>query len=145
MRVFCDMTRSCGGITGGWTRVAELNISKSNHHCPSGLRERNESNVVACVRDLGDSEPGCSSVSFAAHNIRYSSVCGRIIAYQLGRPDAFANPDISMFVDGLVLTIYRLFMSMELVSLMVILGNIYGHSLQLQQKMVEVLYPVVPV
>jgi hypothetical protein len=27
VRVYCDMTRSCGGVTGGWTRVAELDIT----------------------------------------------------------------------------------------------------------------------
>ena len=29
VRVFCDMTRSCGGVTGGWMRVAELDIVTS--------------------------------------------------------------------------------------------------------------------
>ena len=27
VRVYCDMTRSCGGVTGGWMRVAELDIN----------------------------------------------------------------------------------------------------------------------
>ena len=37
VRVYCDMTRSCGGVIGGWMRVAELDMTNSNHQCPSGL------------------------------------------------------------------------------------------------------------
>ena len=36
VRVYCDMTRSCGGVTGGWTRVVELDMTNSSHQCPSG-------------------------------------------------------------------------------------------------------------
>ena len=51
VRVYCDMTRSCGGVTGGWVRVAELNMTNSSHQCPSGLMLRTESvsNIRACV------------------------------------------------------------------------------------------------
>ena len=37
VRVYCDMTRSCGGVTGGWMRVAELDMTNSSHQCPSQL------------------------------------------------------------------------------------------------------------
>ena len=40
VRVYCDMTRSCGGVTGGWMRVADLNMTNSSHQCPTGLQER---------------------------------------------------------------------------------------------------------
>ena len=63
VRVYCDMTRSCGNITGGWTRVAELNMTDSSHQCPSGLTLRTESdpNIVlrACVTA---STAGCVSI-----------------------------------------------------------------------------------
>ena len=35
--VYCDMTRTCGGVTGGWMRVAYLDMSNSSHQCPSSL------------------------------------------------------------------------------------------------------------
>ena len=30
VRVYCDMTRSCGNITGGWMRVGELDMTNSS-------------------------------------------------------------------------------------------------------------------
>ena len=30
VRVYCDMTRSCGGVTGGWLRVDYLDKTNSN-------------------------------------------------------------------------------------------------------------------
>ena len=35
VRVYCDMTRSCGNITGGWMRVVELDMSNTSQQCPS--------------------------------------------------------------------------------------------------------------
>ena len=29
IRVYCDMTRTCGNITGGWMRVAELDMTRT--------------------------------------------------------------------------------------------------------------------
>ena len=82
VRVYCDMTRSCGNITGGWVRVAELDMTNSSHQCPSGLRQRNDSNIRTCVKI--EDQAGCSSPEnfIINHNIQYSMVCGRIIAYQ---------------------------------------------------------------
>ena len=105
--VYCDMTRSCGGVTGGWMRVAELDMTNSSHQCPCSLMERNDSpNIRTCVRNefLG----GCSSVELSTANIQYSTVCGRIKAYQVGRPNQFRlriSTDIdSHYVDGVSLT-----------------------------------------
>ena len=36
---YCNMTLSCGGVTGGWMRVAELDMTDSSHQCPSGLMQ----------------------------------------------------------------------------------------------------------
>ena len=45
VRVYCDMTRSCGNITGGWMGVASLNWSNESLPCPDGFRERNDSGI----------------------------------------------------------------------------------------------------
>ena len=37
IRVYCDMTRTCGGITGGWMQVANIDMTDSSHTCPHGL------------------------------------------------------------------------------------------------------------
>ena len=106
VRVYCDMTRSCGGVTGGWMRVAELDMTNSSHQCPSGLRQRTDSNIRTCVRD--SDSPGCSSVTFSSATLEYSRVCGKVIGYQSGTADTFAghsNPTIDTnYLDGVSLT-----------------------------------------
>ncbi len=103
VRVYCDMTRSCGGVTGGWMRVAELDMTNSSHQCPSGLGQQNDLNIHTCVRD-SDSR-GCSSVMFSTSSVSYTTVCGRIIAYQYGTPDAFnLGHSNSTYFDGVSLT-----------------------------------------
>ena len=44
VRVYCDMTRSCGGVTGGWMRVASLDMRDNSSQCPSGLRQGDSCN-----------------------------------------------------------------------------------------------------
>ena len=104
------MNLSCGGVTGGWLRVAQLDMTDSSQQCPSGLLERIDSGIRTCGRTNG--LPGCSSVTFTIPSI-YSQVCGKIIGYQAGSPDAFGdswagrgtNPSIdTYYVDGVSLT-----------------------------------------
>ena len=103
--VYCDMTRSCGGVTGGWMRVAGLDMTNSNHQCPSGLMERTDSGKRTCVSNK--STGGCSSINFITLGGKYSNVCGRIIGYQYGSPDSFENIyDFNRYVHvaGVILT-----------------------------------------
>ena len=80
-QVYCDMTRSCGGVTGGWMRVAELDMTNSRVQCPSGFTLRTNSNRRTC--GISPSS-GCSSVTFSGLGLQYSRVCGKIKAYQVG-------------------------------------------------------------
>ena len=102
--VYCTM--SCGTLTGGWMRVAFLDMTNSSHLCPSGLMERNDSpNTRTCVRNKASG--GCSSVELSTASIQYSDVCGRITAYQVGSTDGLrvSNDNInSAYVDGVSLT-----------------------------------------
>ena len=108
VRVYCDMTLSCGNVTGGWMRVAELNMTDTSQQCPSGLVERNETGLRQCQAEGS----GCHSVKYYAANIGYSSVCGRIRAYQVGSTNGFrqyyenqgASTIDSAYVDGVSLT-----------------------------------------
>ena len=107
VRVYsCDMTRSCGGVTGGWIRVAQVDMRNSSNHCPNGLTQRSDSGKRTCAPNADN----CSSVDFTVATIEYSKVCGKIIGYQVGAPDSFktrfrTNPTIeSNYVDGVSLT-----------------------------------------
>ena len=104
VRVYCDMTRSCGGVTGGWIKVAELDMTNSSQECPSSLRERTDSNRRSC-EIIGM----CSIVNFDLQSLQYSRVCGKIQAYQFGSTDAFkliiAGLTLEQnYVDGISLT-----------------------------------------
>ena len=105
LSVYCDMIKSCGGVTGGWMRVAELDMTNSSHQCPSGLMERIYSGKRTCVRI--ETAGGCSSANnFITPGVEYSHVCGRVIGYQYGSTDAFIGGTSadSRYVDGVSLT-----------------------------------------
>ena len=109
VRVYCDVTRSCGGVTGGWMRVAHLDFNDTSTSCPSGLRERVDSGIHTC--GIESSEAACPSVMFSTSGVEYTKVCGKVIAYQYRSSDAFGsngrglNPTIdSNYVDGVSLT-----------------------------------------
>ena len=108
VRVYCDMTLSCGGVAGGWMRVAELNMTDTSQQCPGGLEEKNDRHIRRCETMNGD----CSSITHSIQNICYSKVCGRITAYQVGTTNAFrryyentgTTTISSTYVDGVSLT-----------------------------------------
>ena len=94
---------SCGGPE--WTRVAYLNMSDPNQQCPS-----NKILTTTPVRGCGRTSTGyntCDSVFYPVNGRNYSSVCGRVNAYQfsIGIAFAFQTNDIeSLYVSGLSVT-----------------------------------------
>ena len=102
---YCDMTRSCGGITGGWMRVAELDMTDNTTQCPDSLELRTTPLCTCTTVNTGGGI--CSSDMFSVDGVQYSKVCGSIRAYQVGNTDAFGlkitNID-SYCVDGVSLT-----------------------------------------
>ena len=105
---YCDMTRSCGGITGGWMRVYELDMRDDSSQCPDDLELSTSPRRTCRIESEGDDDSYiCSSDIFMVNELEYSEVCGKIIAYQVGIPDAFAEnfTDINTYyVDGVSLT-----------------------------------------
>ena len=110
VQVYCDMERVCGcNNTGGWTRVAYLNMTDSNQQCPGAWMLQNYATEPRrlCGNRI---RYGCLSTTFNTYGIRYSQVCGRIIGYQFSSPDAFylfhtlARSIESYYVDGVSLT-----------------------------------------
>ena len=109
VQMYCDMTRACGGDTGGWTRVTHMDFSAEHVSCPRGLRELHEADIRTC--EIDSTAATCVSVVLYAWNITYSRVCGRVLGYQVGSTDAFGsygrrnNPTVdSNYVDGVSLT-----------------------------------------
>ena len=108
VHMYCDMSRSCGGITGGWMPVAKLNMTNSSHTCPRGLKLLTTPKRLCAMNIDGG---GCSSATFNLHGIQYTHVCGKIIGYQQGVPDAFwsyyNNRRLTIddqYMDGISLT-----------------------------------------
>ena len=103
-QMYCDMERSCKGVAGGWMRVASINMTDNKSTCPSGLRTlTSPRRLCATNTDI----PGCSSVILQAHGVNYSQVCGKIIGYQQGSPDAFNTGQNTLetnYVDGISIT-----------------------------------------
>lgn len=84
-----------GCVGSGWTRFAYLNMTDPTQQCPP------EWNLITspkrtCGRSTGSScsSPSvpctCDSAIFSnTLGMQYSQVCGRVIGYQYGRPEAF--------------------------------------------------------
>ena len=87
-------------------RVANLNMTDTNQQCPSGFRL-----ITSPKRTCGTPGSSCVSTTFPLNGVKYSKVCGKIIAYQYGNPDAFSpyysNRGFTVddqYVDGVSLT-----------------------------------------
>ena len=85
--VYCDMELQCGGYSGGWTRIVNLNTRTSNH-CPMGWSyyHSNQSGRHYCT---GGTDAGCYSVNLSTYQLNYTSVCGKLRGYQRGSMNAF--------------------------------------------------------
>ncbi len=99
VRVYCDMTSSCGGITGGWMRVTELDMTDS-------VPVVSDSTLIPIYVHVQGIQI-LEDVTLLTNNFEFLRVCGKIKAYQFGHPDAFRN-DVSNingnYVDGVSLT-----------------------------------------
>ena len=91
---------SCGG--SGWRRVAYLNMSDPSQQCPSVWRE-----YTTPHRTCGRRSSGCNGLTYSTGSVQYNQVCGRIIGYQVGHPDAFNGASLSIntwYVEGVSVT-----------------------------------------
>ena len=113
VRVYCDMNLTCGNITGGWMRVAELDMTDTCQQCPKALKLHvEESSLRTC--GIESDAADCPSIIYSASSFQYSRVCGSVRAYQYHSTDAFdkhgVRPDLSTitiddnYVDGVSLT-----------------------------------------
>ena len=110
LQVYCQMqlqTNNCGGITGGWMRVAHIDMSGPQRTCPSQVRTLTFP-LRMCAR--GTSAAGCSSVQYSTLGLSFTRVCGQAIGYMYGSPDGLDAHSVSTktidstYVDGLSIT-----------------------------------------
>ncbi len=106
VQVYCDMTKSCGNITGGLTRVASINSTSYSQHC-SSMDIMNDIN--GCVRE--SALPGCSGITFSTMHLPYSHICGIVNGRYFGTVDGFSgsnrSPNTTIndnYVDGIGFT-----------------------------------------
>ena len=100
-RVYCNMEELCG--SGGWTRLAYLNMTESTENCPSGFKLYQSGGVKSCGRATS-SVGSCVSVQFPSNGISYSQVCGRVVGYQYKSTDAVYPGDYTSQGYGSVIT-----------------------------------------
>ena len=81
VKVYCDMDQHCCNSTGGWVRVANIDMTDTNQQCPPGFNLRTDNRSIRSC-DRSDTGLGCTPITFPSHSIEYSQVCGRIRAYQ---------------------------------------------------------------
>ena len=77
---YCDMELDCGGIKGGWMKIADI---RKGDTCPSGWTRYNSNYCT------GGPAAGCHSTHFSTNSTRYDKVCGKAVGYQKGTMDAF--------------------------------------------------------
>ena len=111
MQRYCDMTRTCGGVTGGWMQVASIDMTRSNDTCPAGFVELTRENDPKRTCVVNSNAPGCYSSLFPVNGVLYEHVCGKIIGYQDRTPNAFfpfhTNQELTIndvFIDGVILS-----------------------------------------
>ena len=97
------------GSSGGWRRLAYLDMSDAAQSCPSGFRLFYSGSVRACGRP--GASASCVSVQFQPNGISYSQICGRVTGYQYSSTNAFdrslgSHHDnlTSYYVDGVSIT-----------------------------------------
>ena len=90
VQVFCEMGEvfpSGLNVTGGWVRVANLNMTDPDQQCPENLQLSFTNPIRVCGRSSNGNS--CDSVTFTTYGVQYRQVCGRVRGYQFGTADAF--------------------------------------------------------
>ena len=109
--VYCEFnTEFAYGQPGGWTRVANVNMTEPDSECPEGLEMLTQPRSRRICRKT-IATAGCSSTTFSTYGLEYKKVCGKVIGYQYYQTDAFnpyrANQQLTIddvYVDGVSIT-----------------------------------------
>ena len=105
-RLHCEMnTTRCGNVTGGWTRVAHIDM-KEQQNCPSPLKTLTSPKRM-CVQQRRAA--GCTSVRYPTPGVPFTRICGQAAGYMFNSPDGLDAISTTKtidksYVDGLSIT-----------------------------------------
>ena len=108
LKEILDSQHPCGGKD--WVKVVDVDMARPSQQCPPGWQETGYSKRT-CGR-INRADGTCDAATFPVTDYleSYNQVCGRIVAYQFGGPDAFTAFDrdnklqlTDSYVDGIVL------------------------------------------
>ena len=68
--------------------IAHLNMSDSSAACPDELQLLQSNDGVRGCGRKSSNTASCNGLIFPSTDISYSEICGRVIGYQVGSPDA---------------------------------------------------------
>ena len=107
--VYCEMGPNNGfGQSGGWMRIANVNMRNNHSQCPPGLVYNVTEGRRLCRKP--SLAPGCSSTTFSHQGVEYRQVCGKVVGYQYYQPNGFGPSKYSSslinrtYVDGVSIT-----------------------------------------
>ena len=110
MGVYCEMgTIKEFGQSGGWMRIANVDMRKNQSQCPPGQLIYNVTEGRRLCRKPSLA-PGCSSTTFSTQGVEYMQVCGKVVGYQYYQtngfgPSKYTSPLINhTYVDGVSIT-----------------------------------------
>ena len=104
LKVYCDMELTCGGITGGWMRIANIDTTQGDD-CPSGWSKITQPRPLC--RGSGDAA-GCYSAYFSNNKAEYNFICGKLRGYQKDSSGAFSTSLHSLdckYLNGVSITV----------------------------------------
>ena len=108
VKVYCEMgTNNTFGESGGWMRIANVDMGNNQSQCPPGLVYSITEGRRLCRNP--NLAPGCYSTTFNTQGVKYRQVCGKVIGYQYYQTNAFGpsrvTPGITQtYVDGVSIT-----------------------------------------
>ena len=109
VKVYCEMgTNNTFGESGGWMRIANVDMRNNQSQCPPGLVYNVTEGRRLCRKP--SLAAGCSSTTFSTQRVEYRQVCGKVIGYQYYQPNGFGpskytSPLIDRtYVDGVSIT-----------------------------------------
>lgn len=94
----------------GWIKIADFNLEdNAEAGCLGNWVEQDSNGILYCTITQGAS---CQSVNFPTNSVRYSKMCGRVKAYQLGTttgffPFQFTSNNVGIddiYLDGVSIT-----------------------------------------
>ncbi len=106
LRFFSPSSSTCGCGGADWIRVASLDMTQPTTVCPSGWT------LYPSPRSCGRNSTQLQALAtFTTQGRTYSHVCGKVLAYQKGHPDAFGASVIrslsgidGVYMDGVSVT-----------------------------------------